>query len=665
MSIQFGRWNFDDRPVDHVYLEKVKSTISPYGPDGGSSQVTKDTCALYYAFHTTVESQRETQPHILPSGWVLTWDGRLDNRSELLNCLTEVPTSDSTDLDIVSAAFERWGTGCFAMLIGDWALSIWHAGSRKLILARDFVGVRPLYYMLEKDSVTWSTALDPLVLHNSTHLKLSEEYVAGWLSFNPAPHLTPYAGIYSVPPCTFVTVSPENHSVKQYWDFDPTKRISYPNDLEYEEHFRSIFRDAVSRRLRSNKPIIAELSGGMDSSSVVCVADDIIDSELAETTVLHTVSHYDDSEPNWDERAYFTLVEAKRGRVGCHIDVAGRERFNFKSDSSHFEATPGCTAGRLARLPLLGSFIRSQCSRVVLSGLGGDEVMGGIPTPIPELQDLLVQLKFRQLVRQLKVWALIQRVPWFHLFSEAIREFLPSILGGVPKSKQPVPWLTPEFAGRNREAILGYECRLSVFRSLPSFQANIAALEYLRRKLSCRSVPSDPIYETRYPYLDRSLLEFIYSIPREQLVRPGQRRSLMRRSLVGVVPAPILERKRKAFVARSPRLAILAEWDSLADLVQNMNSASLGIIGQQHLLNSLLSARNKEDVPLVRLMRALCGEVWLRSLREYGLELNLDRMPLKGRVARNPLWSSRGRDVAAGQKRELSSTGAQPGKNFS
>ena len=87
----------------------------------------------------------------------------------------------------------------------------------------------------------------------------------------------------------------------------------------------------------------------------------------------------------------------------------------------------------------------SQGNRVVLSGIGGDEVTGGVPTPTPELEDLLARAKFRTLAHQLKVWALNKRKPWFHLLLEAARGFFPPALVGVPKHMRPAPWLHANF----------------------------------------------------------------------------------------------------------------------------------------------------------------------------------------------------------------------------
>jgi asparagine synthase (glutamine-hydrolysing) len=560
VSVQFGRWNFDGRPADREYLAKAERMLAPYGPDGGGTYIKDSVGILFRAFHTTKESRSEAQPHITPSGTVLTWDGRLDNRGELISELRDILTAASTDVSIVAAAYEQWGTACFAKLLGDWALSIWNPMDRSVILAKDPIGTRHLYYSLDKDQVSWSTILDPLVLLAGKTFALEEEYIAGWLSFFPATHLTPYVGIHSVPPSASVFLQAGKHTISKYWDFDPGKKIRYRTDGEYEEHFRTVFAESVRRRLRSDSPVLAELSGGMDSSSIVCMADTIIARTAAETPRLDTLSYYNDLEPNWNERPYFAKVEEKRGRTGCHIDVGKHESFRFEVDRNHFSAAPGSGGRPNEAGRQLAACMTSQGNRVVLSGVGGDEVMGGVPTPAPELEDLLARGHLRTLAHRLKVWALNKRKPWFHLLFEASRGFFPPALVGVPKNKKPVPWLNTGFVQRNRSALQGYQIRLKLFGPLPTFQENVSTLDVLRRQLACSALPSDAPHEKRYPYLDRNLLEFAFGIPREQLIRPGQRRSLMRRALVGVVPDELLSRKRKAFVARAPLAAIFGEW---------------------------------------------------------------------------------------------------------
>jgi asparagine synthase (glutamine-hydrolysing) len=627
MSVQFGRWNFEGQPPAPDYIEKVSATLAPYGPDSNESYSKDGVSILYRAFHTTKESHREKQPYISSSGAVITWDGRLDNRADLISELRDSLTVNSTDVAIVSAANEKWSVDCLGKLIGDWALSIWNPRERSLLLAKDPIGTRHLYYSFDSDRVTWSTILDPLVRLAGKTFALNEEYIAGWFSMFPAVDLTPCVGIHSVPPSSSVLLRPGEHAVSKYWDFDPKNKIRYRTEAEYEEHFRVVFAKAVQHKLRSDRPVLAELSGGRDSSSIVCMADTIIVQGAAETPRLDTLSMYDDSEPNWNERPYFTKVEEKRGRTGWHINVGAQDLERIptpepplESPYGRFVPTPG-SDGRTS--PQIRMCMASQGNRVVLSGIGGDEVMGGVPTPVPELENLLARAQFGALAHQLKVWALEKRIPWFHQFWEAARGFFPIALVGVPKYMRPAPWLQSRFVKRNWAALTAYPSRTKLFGPLPSFQRNLGTLDALRRQLARTPLPFAPPFEKRYPYLDRGLLEFMFAIPREQLVRPTQRRSLMRRALVGIVPDEILNRKTKAFVARSPMVAISNDWALFAGMTQNTLSSSLGIVDPEPISEALQKVRRGEEVPMVALMRTLRLEEWLKDVRALGI-INLD-----------------------------------------
>jgi asparagine synthase (glutamine-hydrolysing) len=446
MSVQFGRWSFNDLPAAPDYLEKAAGMLAPYGPDGEGRYSGPGVDIIYRGFHTTREARREQQPHPLPSGSVLTWDGRLDNREELIGQLSGQVTLESPDVAIAAAAYEQWRTKSFAKLIGDWALSIWEPRERTLILAKDFLGARHLYYAADQEQVTWSTILDPLVLLAGKTFDLEEEYIAGWLGFFPAAYLTPYVGIHAVSPSTFLCLRPGRETVTKYWDFDPRKQIRYAEDREYEEHFRTVFRESVRRRLRSDAPVLAELSGGMDSSSIVCMADQVIAEGGACTPRLDTVSYYNDQEPNWDERPFFTKIEEKRGRAGFHVDVGSEGSFLAEFDHNRPAMTPASSSHKASRQ--LSEWMLAGGHRVVLSGIGGDEVTGGVPTAAPELADLLARARFICAARQLKVWALYKRKPWSHLVFETLRGFFLSSFFGVPRHLQPAAWLESSFAKR-------------------------------------------------------------------------------------------------------------------------------------------------------------------------------------------------------------------------
>lgn len=615
MSVQFGRWNFAGEPVAPPYFEKVSKLLSPYGPDRSGFYSAAGVSITHCAFHTTKESRAEVQPHVSESGMVVTWDGRLDSRAELLGSLRDVLGDRATDVAIVAAAYERWGNKCLAELLGDWALTIWNPSARTLLLAKDFIGTRHLFYAFDEDQVTWCTILDPLVLFGEKILALDEEYLAGLLSFFPAAHRTPYLGIHAVPPSSFVLLRPGECTVEKYWDFDPGKQIRYPADADYEEHFRSVFAQAVKRRLRSDQPVLAELSGGMDSSSIVCMGDAVLAHGAAETPRLDTVSYYNDSEPDWNERPYFMKVEERRGRTGCHIEVGEPDSTELATEPEPFAPAPFSRRRSNARTREFEACLASQGNRVVLSGVGGDEFMGGVPTPVPELMDLLARAQIKTFARQLTAWALNRRKPWIHLFLEAARGFLPISLVGVPKYLRPPKWLHPGFVERQRDALRGYPCRVNFFGPLPTFQECLFTIDALRRQLACSFLPREPLYEKRFPYLDRTLLEFICAIPRAQLVRPGERRSLMRRALAGIVPHDVLNRKRKAFILRSPTAAICTEWARLINENGEIASDTLGILDARAFSTEVDEAGRGREVHIVRMSRMLEIESWLRAIR--------------------------------------------------
>ena len=550
---------------------------------------------------------------------VLVWNGRLDNASDLAHELGVSFNAKGEDAKIVAAAYERWNDEAFRRIKGDWALTIWNAQERCLILAKDPIGTHPLFYSLTPRGLTWSSSLAWLVQNSAASLSLNFEYLAGWLAFFPSAALTPYSGIEAVPSSCFVRFETGRAVIRKYWDFEPSEINRRRNATEYEEQFRCVFTNSVRRRLRSTKPVLAELSGGMDSSSIVCVADALLRREPNLTPRLDTVSYYDDDEPDWNERPYFTLVEAQRGREGLHVPADSSQYMAALFEDQEFAVIPAEMGKTSAREDTVAAFIRSQGYESVLSGIGGDEFTGGVPTPIPELADLLAAGQVGPLARQLMRWALSQRRPWTHVFLETLRSFAPPYLGGTAITRKPPSWLTSQFQRRFRSVLNGYDKPLTLWGPQPSFQENLSALEALRRQLAASSVGSEITTEKRYPYLDCDFLQFLFTVPRQQLVQPGRRRSLMRGSLAGIVPDKILNRKRKAYVTRAPRTAIATHWKDIQSLTHHMVAESLGIVSSAAFRQSLEDLRSGREMAIVPIERMLSLECWLRNLAHWGV----------------------------------------------
>jgi asparagine synthase (glutamine-hydrolysing) len=352
----------------------------------------------------------------------------------------------------------------------------------------------------------------------------------------------------------------------------------------------------------------------MDSSSIVCLADRIIARGDGEIPRLETLSYFDDSEPNWNERPYVAVVECKRGRAGCHIDVPP-DGLHLAAEGGNTAPAPGASQLTNAAAEQFRAHLHMNGIRVLLSGIGGDEVLGGVPDPVPELADLLRAGKLRALFVQMTAWALALRRPLFGLLAETLGAFLPADLSrGTVRSNRP-SWIRPKFLDKNLTTLQRFTLR----GSRPSFQDNLRTLEVLRAQLGCSPVSCRPPYKKRYPYLDRDLLEFLFAIPPEQLLRPGRRRHLMRRSLSGIVPEEILNRRRKAYVVRGPTLDLLHRARALTERIDAIPEALLQIIDPDALRRVLAGVSQSSDIPLVPLIRTFALDAWLHDLENSGI----------------------------------------------
>ncbi len=620
MSAQGGVWNFDGKPVDETLLGKLASAIEKFGPDGGNAYIDGSIGMVYRAFHTTPESRLERQPCVSVRGNVITWDGRLDNREELIPQFSNELTADQTDVGIFAAAFESWGTDCFRRLVGDWAVSIWRPLERELLLACDYMAVRHIFYYPKTDRIWWSTDLASLVLLSGDKFHIDDDYIAGYFAHDPDSYLTPYQEIRQAPAGQFVRVRNGSVSVQRYWRFSPKSRIRYKTDAEYEEHFRQVFRESVRRRLRCDSPVLAELSGGMDSSSIVCMADNILAKEGAQTHRLDTLSYYDKTEPNGDDWIYFRKIEEKRERAGIHIDASKLGTSPASLEYSEFTALPGCFGLGRGLAAQRADVVRNGGYRAVLSGIGGDEFLGGIPDPRELLADLIVQFKFAKLAKQLMAWSLVKRRPWIQILRDSAVVLLPaSIRQYAAREAKVERWIEKNFAKRRGLSIrlLGTNEKFGLW--LPTRRSYAGSVALMANKLAKFIPPVIALEEDRYPYLDQNLIEFTVSIPASQLLRPGERRSLMRRSLGGIVPQEILSRRTKQFGARTPLVAIDKNSEQLQMAFDSPWSSNLGYVNQARFLEALQAARNGETVHTVRLLRTISLEFWLRDLAVRGL----------------------------------------------
>lgn len=544
------------------------------------------------------------------AGNVVCFDGRLDNFPELAGIL-ELNDNETSDSSIVLAAFLLWGEECFARFTGDWALALWSNRDKRLFLARDHAGTRTLYLQPGEDEIRWSTYLDTFLATGEEH-RLSETYAAAYLSCQPVQQTTPYEGIVGVQPGHYVVVREGSVRQRPYWSPLVRTTVRYKRDEEYDEHFLSVFEQAVARRTGPGTPILAQLSGGMDSTAIVCMSDHIRRRTDSDADLLDTLSFYDDSEASLNERAYFTITEEKRGKIGVHISTAFSQRtFDppFAKEGSYL--LPGADSHSIVQEHQLADCAWKKGYRSVLSGIGGDEVLGGIPTPYPELAGYLLSGNLTRLIQQSLDWCLTDRSPLVFSLYETLRFTCQLYADRTPWSKPIPPWLSPTLRGLaagTRDGGIDRLARLGIsphqVDNALSWMQIMETLPHLQPLVLFRP-------EYRYPMLDKDLIAFLFSIPREQLVKPGRRRAMMRRALRNIVPNEILERRRKAFQLRAPLSALQGAQAKLNRLWDSSLLAQQGFVDPNALRDAFTRCVNVDSQWTQAILKTIAYELWL------------------------------------------------------
>jgi asparagine synthase (glutamine-hydrolysing) len=617
MSIIFGIRAAEGGKVEEPRLVNLGRATNRFALDGTFALCRGRVGMGFQPYHTHQRSCLESQPLVDDRGNMLTLDGRLDNHTELCGLL-KIQDQNLPDSVIVLTAFERWGEACFSRFVGDWALSLWCDTNRSLYLARDHAGTRTLYFELAEGVILWSTFLETFMTGKKSR-DLDEGFAACYLSCQPIRDLTPYKGITAVSPAHYYVVREDKITRKTLWQWMVKDTIRYRTDTEYEEHFLSLFQQSVRRRTGPGAPILAQLSGGMDSSSIVCVSDHMRrDQGASPDELIDTLSYYDDSEPSWNERPYFTAVEQERGKSGVHIEASFMDRtYEPVPASEGVYHLPGPDSSAIEFERKVAKAVDGYDYRVILSGNGGDEVLGGVPLPYPELADYAISGSLRLLLKSAVAWSLTSRTPLIQTLFQTSKYIYDLYRPSYLDANSTPAWLAPHLKRicstlKKRDRTV--DGRLG--RKPGSVSNGIAwwsVLEALPSLFPC----SETRYEYRYPYLDRDLVEFLFSIPREQLVRPGRRRSLMRRALRNIVPEEILERRRKAFLIRGALASVQMRREKIEALFKNSPGVRYGFVRADELHSALeITAKGIDPGLWAALNRAITFDLWLTATSE-------------------------------------------------
>ena len=549
---------------------------------------------------------------------ILHWDGRLDNRDDLLLRLRDSLEGENSNEAIASAVYERWGTDGLVHLIGDWSLVLRDRINRTTVLASDFAGVRPLYYHVRTGRVLWSSRLQSLV--EATNISdLDDEYIAGFLRTIGYPNRTPYRGIYSVPPGYAVCVSSEKTSICRFWELPIGDVIRYRSERQYEEQLRTLFREAVAVRLQNESPVLAELSGGLDSSSVVCMANHLIRSGAVNASRLATLGIV---WKNCLDEPFIHEVESHCGIEGVRIST---HDVPLLSETQAGNAMPeGFQPLRTAQ----AATARQFGATTILTGQNGDLMMGNWIDDSLQVAASLHGFRIGRACEEALAWSKIIRRPIYQVLWQAAQAALParwtpaSIYGAVDGSYTPKSVETSLPSGRLGSA------ESESFFSNAWMHASPERRKYFRalsRILELRRLqPDEPLQDFDYthPFAHRPLVEFLMTVPTGVLCRPGEPRRLMRSALSDLWPVKVRERKSKGMF-NTPWQAALRPIARTLIQTRQLHVVERGLVDRASFRSRLEKLSAGLDCNESQLRQIIVLELWLRKRADAALPATL------------------------------------------
>jgi asparagine synthase (glutamine-hydrolysing) len=540
---------------------------------------------------------------------ILHWDGRLDNRDDLLLRLGKA--RDASDAALVLAAFKRSDTDGLLHLIGDWSVVIDDRASGSVILASDFAGVRPLYYHIRHGHLFWSNCLQALV-ESTGASDLDEHYVAAFLVFGGCPKHTPYRGIYSVPPGHSIRISARETAIRPFWTLPAGDAIRYQSQHRYQEHLRALFREAVLVRLRTSSPVLAELSGGLDSSSVVSMGNHLIRSRATEAPRIIPVSYGWQGSLDLD---FIREVESFCGMEGLHISTQDHP---LASGTEVHGAIPGQSAPLLKNVARIAGDIGA---RVLLTGQNGDLMMGNWFDDSLQVAASLRRLCIGRGSKEALAWSKILRLPISWVLWRAFRASLPKALApadaftmsdGSYARNSGETSISPDFCGRTGVLEPGRFFSGAWKQAPPERRKHFQALSMMLEMRTLQTPEPFQDLDYTHPFAHRPLVEFLMSIPADILCGPGEPRKLMRRTFSDLWP-PKLQKRRSKCLFNRPWLEALQPMARELLRTRRLQVVERGFVERTSLLSRLERLAAGVDCNEAQLRQIILLEFWLRG----------------------------------------------------
>ena len=485
------------------------------------------------------------QTGVVILGWL-----RIDNRNELISQLRhQHPGCSESDHHTVVAAYLHWGQAFVERLIGDFSLVIYDPRTRKLLLARDQIGARPLYYYQDDSVFLFATSISIITaLGDSLELALSEQWLANYLlNCSHDWQQSPYQKISKVPPAHFIEHC--NHDLRQvrYFDFNPEPYLNLASDADYVEAYQEILNEAVRCRSISDFPVGAESSGGMDSSTITALAARYITDPKNN---FHTFAFaICEREPE----CIFAVSQATPMKA-THVVSQGPPINNIHANTwnkfMQHVGTPCEHFSSLSHAPLL-EIAQTMGVRNMLSGFGGDEfVTAYAALTRVELWEKKLLSDWVALYPGNAVTAPLRALKWLYRYRKNSNCFETATAAAKATARI---WQTRLL---NNTVCKQYSLHQRLinrsnydagYTSVNDFALNDRWSPSMSARMeNCSLFAAGYGIEYSWPLLDLRLVNFFLSVPSQQKLGPkGVSRYLHRRSIKGVVPDLIVEKSKE------------------------------------------------------------------------------------------------------------------------
>ncbi|MEJ2080095.1 MAG: asparagine synthase-related protein, partial [Acidobacteriota bacterium] len=549
----------------------------------------------------------------------ITGDVRIDNRDEVIPLLepeTRAALRAAPDAALVLHAWRRWGGRALDRLVGDFALAIWDAGKRRLTCVRDPLGIKPLYYTRDGDRLLFASAIEPILAALDRRPPFNEPLIRDFLCdhHDRWSHETAYRGIFSLPPAHRLDAVDGRVSTSRYFEFAPVCEREGLSDDEWIERFRELFGKVVMSRTRTASPLGLQVSGGVDSSSMASLIHDRC-SRSGHNGDRHPIlysyvsksSRFKDA----DEREY--LEELVHHCSGWETRLLDNDQmWSLQEDARDAGFRPDEPETWLIRRTTVDLYRQAgqDGCRVVLTGLGGDQVLHGDAYANPYR---LGRVRLGELGEEWKYFA--------HRTGSSTPSLL--LMGVVlPRLRPFVPEAVLRLRRRLRRRIEGMPDwvvpnghdsrtagRVAADGGIPLqngyWQRGMALVEY--------TAASHGI-ELRHPYLDRRLVEFARMLPRRQLYRGGVDKAVLRLGMRGILAEKIRTRTDRGICWEAVHFGWRKERLKIERYLRDSSTCALGWTDPERLKGAWSRFWAGDDSQTWQLSAWLNVELWLERL---------------------------------------------------